>query len=80
MDTSSDSETDVAPDSSELSTPVSASRKRSAHGLELLSNGAVSMRALERTKSEPTKTRDEVAEKLFEAKLSVSKAYTLFSL
>jgi hypothetical protein len=38
------------------------------------------MRALELTKSVPTKTRDADAAKLFEAKLSVSKAYTLFSL
>ena len=74
LDTSCDSEAD------ELSTPVSASRKRSAHGLELLSNGAVSMRALELTKSVPTKTRDEDAPTLHQAKLSVSKEYTLFSL
>jgi hypothetical protein len=61
-------------------TPGSASRKRSAHGLELLSNGVVSMRALELTKAMPTKARDPEAQKMFEANLTVSKAYSLFSL
>ncbi len=43
-------------DDSQQTTPGSALRKKSAHGLELLSNGVVSMRSLELNKAVPTKT------------------------
>ncbi len=67
-------------DDSQQTTPVSASRKKSAHGLELLSNGVVSMRSLELNQAVPTKTRDPDAQKLYEGNLTVSKAHTFFLL
>ena len=80
QDTARDSNEDEAPDDdSQKTTPGSASRKKSAHGLELLSNGVVSMRSLDLSNAVPTKTRDPDAQKLDEANLTVSKACTLFS-
>ncbi len=54
-------------------------KKSAAHGLELLSNGVVSMRSLDLNRVVPTKTRDPDAQKLYETNLTVSKAYTLSS-
>jgi hypothetical protein len=82
QDTAGDSNEGEAPDDdSQQTTPGSALQKKSAHGLELLSNhdGGVSMRSLELNKTVPTKTRDPDAQKLYEANLTVSKTYTLFS-
>ena len=80
QDAASDSDEDVAPEDDSQSITGSGSRRRSSNGLGLLSNGAVSMRALQLTKSVPTTNRDPEAQKLFKANLTVSKAYTAIQL
>jgi hypothetical protein len=57
-----------------------AVKKVNAKGLAVLRNGVVSMRNLELCEERPTKSRDPDACKLFDASLTFSKAFQLFSL
>ena len=75
-DDSDDATTAALPDAMESS--QEHRRKINKKGLELLSNGVVSMRTLPLAKTVPTKTRDPEAPKLFHASPSLSKAFTLF--
>jgi hypothetical protein len=62
---------------------TSAARKTNRQGLVTLSNGVVAMRDLDLATPPtrvPTKTRDDDAAKMFHAKLTLSKAFTLFTL
>ena len=63
-----------------VSPPTSAARKTNRQGLVTLSNGVVAMRDLDLAARVPTKTRDDDAAKMFNAKLTLSKAFTLFTL
>ena len=58
----------------------SAARKRNRQGLVCLKNGVVAMRDLGLASRIPTKTRDEDAPKMFQAKLTLSKAFTMYTM
>ena len=80
-DTASDSENDGSgdPTGADKISSERASRKINTKGLELLSNGVVSMRALILNTQVPTKGRDADTPSLFNASLNVSKATTLLT-
>ena len=63
---------DVAPASSKK-------RKKNRKGLVVLTNGVVSMRDLDLASRVPTKTKDDDTPNLFNASLTFSKAFTLFT-
>ena len=63
---------DVAP------TPAKK-KKKNSKGLVVLGNGVVAMRDLDLASRVPTKTKDDDTAKLFNASLSLSKAFTLFT-
>ncbi len=77
-DTHSDSESTGALHSPETGPP----RKRNSKGLLCLSNGNVAMRDLDLASRIPqaTKTRDDDAAKMFNAKLPLTKAFSLFTM
>lgn len=56
------------------------SRKRNSKGLVCLKNGNVAMRDLDLASRIPTKTRDDDADKMFNAKLPLTKAFSLFTM
>jgi hypothetical protein len=58
---------------------TSSTRKRKSKGLVCLRNGVVAMRDLDLASRVPTKTRDDDAAKMFHAKLTFSKAFSLFT-
>ena len=58
----------------------SKKRKTNREGLVILGNGVVSMRDLGLASRVPTKTRDEDTPKLHNSSLTLSKAFTLFTL
>ena len=60
--------------------PQSSSRRINSKGLNILSNGSVSMRSLELCSERPCKSRDSDARKLFNASLMLSKTFRFFSL
>ncbi len=71
------------PDETESETetsPQSSSRRINSKGLNILSNGSVSMRSLELCSERPCKSRDPDAGKLFNASLMLSKTFQFFSL
>jgi hypothetical protein len=74
-DTHSDGESAEA-----LQYAESSARKRNSKGLVCLINGVVAMRDLDLASRVPTKTRDDDAAKMFHAKLSLSKAFSLFTM
>jgi len=75
-DTHSDSESAGA-----LQSPETVrSRKRNSKGLVCLRNGNVAMRDLDLASRIPTKTRDDDAAKMFNAKLPLTKAFSLFTM
>jgi hypothetical protein len=55
-------------------------RKINSKGLVVLGNGTVSMRDLDLASRVPIKIKDDGADKLFNASLTLSKAFTLFTL
>ncbi len=57
-----------------------STRKRNIKGLVCLRNGNVAMRDLDLASRIPTKTRDDDADKMFHAKLTLSKAFSLFTM
>jgi hypothetical protein len=63
-----------------VSAPSSKKRKTNSKGLVVLGNGTVSMRDLALASRVPTKIKDEDTPKLFNASLTLSKAFTLFTL
>ena len=63
-----------------LYSPDMPSRKRNSKGLVCLMNGNVAMRDLDLASRIPTKTRDDDAAKMFNAKLPLSKAFSLFTM
>jgi hypothetical protein len=75
-DTHSDSESTGALHSPETVPP----RKRYSKGLVCLSNGNVAMRDLDLASRIPTKTRHDDAAKMFNAKLPLTKAFSLFTM
>ena len=75
-DTHSDSESTGALHSPETGPP----RKRNSKGLLCLGNGNVSMRYLDLASRIPTKTRDDDAAKMFNDKLPLTKAFSLFTM
>ena len=75
-DTLSDRESAGALQSSE----TMSARKRNSKGLVCLKNGNVAMRDLDLASRFPTKTRDDDADKMFQAKLTLSKAFSLFTM
>jgi hypothetical protein len=75
-DTHSDSESAGALHSPE----TMPSRKRNSKGLVCLRNGNVAMRNLDLASRIPTKTRDDDAAKMFNAKLPLTKAFSLFTM
>ena len=75
-DTHSDSESTGALHSPE----TGPHRKRNSKGLLCLSNGNVAMRDLDLASRIPTKTRDDDADKMFNAKLPLTKAFSLFTM
>ena len=81
MDTATDSDGGESGDATvaDKISPGSAKRKINAKGLEILSNGVVSMRSLDLNAQVPTKTRDAGSPTIFSARLTLSKAYTLIT-
>jgi hypothetical protein len=63
-----------------VSAAPSSARKRNSKGLVCLRNGVVAMRDLDLASRVPTKTRDDDAAKMFHAKLTLSKAFSLFTM
>ncbi len=55
-------------------------RKTNSKGLVVLGNGTISMRDLDLASRVPTKIKDDGTDKLFNARLTLSKAFTLFTL
>ena len=75
-DTHSDGETAGALQYAE----TSSTSKRNSKGLVCLRNGVVAMRVLDLASRIPTKTRDDDADKMFHAKLTLSKAFSLYTM
>ena len=75
-DTASDDD-DNGNDNSGSPTVAEKTRTVNSKGLEILSNGVVSLRALDLAHQVPTKSRDDGALKLCNVSLTLSKAYTL---
>ena len=63
-----------------VSTASSKKRKTNNKGLVILGNGVVAMRDLALASRVPTKTKDEDTPKLYNASLTLSKAFTLLTL
>lgn len=76
VDTHSEDESAGASESAEQS----ATHRRNRKGLVCLRNGVVAMRQLDLAARIPTKTRDDEAAKFFQAKLTLSKAFTLYTM
>ena len=57
-----------------------STRKRNSKGLVCLRNGNLDMRDLDLASRIPTKTRDDDADKMFNAKLPLTKAFSLFTM
>ena len=75
-DTQSDGESAGALQSPE----TMSTRKRNSKGLVCLRNSNVAMRDLDLASRIPTKTRDDDADKMFHTKLTLSKAFSLFTM
>ena len=78
-DTEDDDETKPLADTSPQSEGKPAVKRINSKGLEVLRNGTVSMRGLELSTSRPCKSRDPDADKLFDACLTLSKAFQFFA-
>jgi hypothetical protein len=78
LDTASDDD-DNGNDNSGSPTVTDKTRAVNSKGLEVLANGAVSMRALDLAHQMPTKSRDAGAPKLCSVSLTLSKAFTLIT-
>jgi hypothetical protein len=77
--TEDDDETSPLAVTSPQSEGKPAVKRINSKGLEVLRNGTVSMRGLELSTSRPCKSRDPDAIKLFEACLTLSKAFQFFA-
>ena len=75
IDTASDTEGEAGGDS-----VISPTERYNSKGIRVNSNNVISLRHLALANQVPSKTRDEGTEKCFSASLTLSKAYTLFTL
>ena len=66
-------------ESLEIAPASSKKRKTNSKGLVVLGNGVVAMRDLDLASRVPTKTKDDGTPNLFNASLTLSKAFTLFT-
>jgi hypothetical protein len=76
LDIHSDDDSAGASESAKLP----STRKRNSKGLVCLVDGVVSMLDLDLASRVPTKTRDDDAAKMFHAKLTLSKAFSLYTM
>ena len=74
-------ETHSEPDTESVDVAPASSKKRRKNrkGLVVLTNGVVSMRDLDLASRVPSKTKDDDTPNLFNASLTLSKAFTLFT-
>jgi antitoxin component of RelBE/YafQ-DinJ toxin-antitoxin module len=74
-------DSDIEGEPGEIVSPASSKkRKTNNKGLVILGNGVVAMRDLALASRVPTKTKDEDTPKLYNASLTLSKAFTLLTL
>ena len=78
IETASESEGEAGDDS--VMSAKGPCEKFNSKGIRVNSNNAISLRHLELANKFPAKTRDEGTQKCFSATLTVSRAYTLFTL